>query len=587
MSIRPRISFEFVKPKLGADVANIGLTDAVLNPFNLSYSSPPANSSVPPSKRTGSVWQEFALGFSLGDSLSKADLNNLNNFLKNVNVIITKMTDLLKIIILLSNDLLSVGRALKFAIKTIVTLLKNFIESFESTGLYWCLVTPDKHEKDHTFIVPTWGNFEEFKRKITAACLDINNPTSPANLNINTTVGGLVIGGIFGKNDPKAVDAFIYNMQLLGKFFDFFDASVTGSPKGVKAVGGIYNQKLGIKISWNKASSDFVTGYRVYRCQTKSGVFPTFDQLQSMMTGFFKPGTGKDIEVLSKIKTYDNDINTTIGKNFNGGNPVTVLATPGTQSYSIVDTDVTDGVNYYYIVFSIPGLGELIFNNPYNIRVDSPLASPAVGAKAFGCIPISEISQGILSKEGDFIDEKNLKYKWNFLTLRKFLGPVFDKQVFGTIDLFADKLLGLVSTSSDSINNYLTFFGKKIQSYIQILNTIVQIVEILVNFRLRGSVLLLNVPASKGGIQYFTNTVTNSSVTSDTFTGTGSTTNNGGAALETIEGFYFGWVVVYGISDSADYSKLAQPYRAEYNNTISQLQASQKAIDTLTKLLVG
>jgi hypothetical protein len=585
MSIRPRITFDFVKPKIGGDVANIGLSSAVSNYFNLSYSADPTKSNTP--KNSGTVWQEFALNLSIGDMLSEPDLKNINNFLKNVNTVIQKLTDILKIIRLLTNDLKSVSAAFKFAIKTIVILLKEFLDSFSSSGLYWCLVTPDKHEKDHSFIVPTWGSFEEFKRKIAAACTDIENPGSPARLNAATTVGGVVIGGIYGKNDPKAVDSFIYNMQLLGKLFDYFDASVTGSPKGVKAVSGIYNKKIGIQVSWNKVNSDFVTGYRVYRCQSKNGVLLLPDELEKIFTSFFRPGNAADIDKYSKIKVYDNDkVYATGGKKFNNGNPLTVLSTPASQNFSIVDYDVVEGEVYYYKVFSIPGAGALIFDNPYNARVDSPLASVAVGTKAFSnCISISEISQGILSKEGDFIDEKNLKYKWNFMTIRKFLGSTFDKELFGNIDLFADKLLGMVSTSSDAVNDYLSFFSKKIQSYITILNTIVQIVEILVNFRLRGSVLLLNVPAKTGGIQYFTNTVMSSSVDSNTFGYPNQ--NNGGAALETIEGFYFGWVIVYGVTDPSNYNQLIQPYKAEYNSVVAQLNANQKAISTLTKLLVG
>jgi hypothetical protein len=584
MGIRPNIIFENVRPKIGGDVKDIGLVDAVNSIFTVPTVSP-ITSPVTPLTQGGAVWNDFSINLSIGDMLSKPDLQNFNNFLKNIDEASKKLVVILKIIRMLTSDLKSISMFFKFAIKMIVQLLKDLVDSFISTGLYMCLIRPDKNEQDNTFIVPTWGNFEEFKRKIVAACLDINNPKSPARLNVGTTVGGIVIGGIVGVNDPKSVDSFLYNMQILGRFFGF-EGSFPGPPKGVTAISGIYNSKTGIKVSWNKASSTGVTGYRVYRCQDIYGRFlPTMDDVTKAMAPFVKKNDKPGIEWASHIKVYDNDnLYAPEGKKFNNGKPLTVLSIPETNSFSIIDYDVVEGETYYYKVFSIPGLGELIFSNPYNEMIESPLASPAAGAQAHACIPISEISKGILSMEGDFIDEKDYKYQWFSKSLRTFLGPTFD-DLFNGIDSFADKLLGMVSTSGDAISDYLDFFSKKIESYISILNTIEQVIEMLANFRLRGSVLLLNVPLQKGGIKYFTDTVTNSQVESQTF---GSAVNNDqGAALASIEGYYFGLVAVYGIPDPSNYNQLTQPYKTEYNSTIAQLQASGKAIQTLSKLLTG
>jgi hypothetical protein len=474
----------------------------------------------------------------------------------------------------------------------IVHTLKELLDTFVSTGFYTCLIMPDKGRQDGTYIIPTWGDFNEFKSKIVAACSDRMNTASPANLGPDSMTGGFVIGGILGVNSPKAIDSFIHNMQIFEALFGI-KTPFPGAPKGVRAMPGIYSSglfsnKAGIKISWNKAGSDSVTGYKVYRCELKEGVMPSAEDMQKILISNFKVGGPDDIKAYSGVRVYDNGnvYALTLENKFNKGNPVTVLADSYKQSFSIIDYDVIPGQIYYYKVFSMPGTGDLIFNNPYNTNVNSPLGSQAVGAMAFKCIPVSEIPNGMVSLEGDFVNPRDLRYQWTSLTLKTFLGPNFEN-LFNSIDMFADKLLGYVSTSSDALMDYLDFFQKKISNYIRMIEAIEEIIMFLMNFRLDGSVLLLNIPLSKGGIDYFKNSVANSKIYSQNFDIKKSGINNQGASLKTIEGFYYGIIVVYDVPDPDSYKQITREYITEYNGITAQLNSAANAISTLSNILVG
>ena len=280
---------------------------------------------------------------------------------------------------------------------------------------------------------------------------------------------------------------------------------------------------------------------------------------------------------------------------------------PGITSYSYTDFDIEDGKMYYYKVYTVfSDSPSGISGDPFLFRVNSPLASNIAGAVAYGCIPVSEIENGILTVDGDWIDEAvHAKSKWLKVSLKDLLGPEVDK-LLKTIEKFADKLIGYVNTSTDAINDYLDFFSNKINDYIKIIQIITEVIQILMNFRLKGSVVLLNLTEAKsGGIQGFAERISKATVDSAILgrlpkseseivggltAGTEineAISNDMGQALSQLKGIYYVLIIVYGIGNPSDIKAYAAPYMEEYNDVTQQLADSQKSINMLLKILLG
>lgn len=589
MGVRPNIQFSTAEPKLDAEREGLAKPVAFEPPVTViqNIASQDTTESQAAQDTEGDQWKEFFLNLGIGDFLSPDSLQNFNNFLKRVDNVIKALTAVLKILRLLSSDFLNVARALKFALKQIVQTLQDLVDTFISTGVYACVIRPDDSEKDDSYIIPTWGSFEEFKSKIAAACLDRENPASPARLTQGNIVGGFIIGGLGGTNDPDILDTMIANLSLLSDLF-----GITGSypspPKNVRATPGYYrkigdgtsDRKLGIRIKWSRPDSKGVFGYRVFRSRIKEGLpFNQEDYDEALLR---HPIARKEEHVrdIQKARIYRDE----------GFEPEFVLGGIARDTFQFTDFDVEEGVTYYYSVMSVIKGDGLIDSDPWNRRVDSPLMSKSVEARASFCIPVSEIENGILSLEGDFISEKDYRFKWQSRTLRSYFGPLLDDMI-DYVDQFTDILSGLVQTSSDAIQEYIDFLSRKIRSYIQIIQIITNIITILVSFRLRGSLLLLNLGAESGGIENFVDRIRKSQVDSESLGFIENDVTTSAGALASIRGYYFGLVTVFGYpedpSNWENYDQYVAPYREEYNDVQQRLEDSQRVIQILLKVLLG
>lgn len=609
-AVRPNIDFSIVEPKLDSD------RDDLVDPVDFEIPDIPIPQ-VSEKEDTGEnvegdVWKEFSINLGIGDMLSEEALESFNNFLKKVDEIIKKLNIILKILRLFSSDLLNITRALKFAIRQIVETLRDIVNAFMSTGIYTCLIRPDESEKDNTYIIPTWGSFEEMKSKVAAACLDRENPKSPARLNMGNIVGGFVIGGLAGTNDPSIIDHMISNMQLLSELF-----GITGSypspPKSISAQTGYYNKrldfslekKLGVKISWYRPDSKGVVGYRVFRCRVKDGLSFTEEQRNEMLLKHPLVRSIDDIRNFDEARIYRDD----------DFEPQFVLGGISRDRYKFIDFDVEEGEIYFYTVMSVIKADGLVDSDPWNRRLNSPLMSQPVGIRATYCIPTSEIEKEILSIDGDFISAKeNYRYDWKYLTIRKYLGPPIEK-LLDRVDQFAEQMAGVIQTSSDAMNDYINFMAGKIRTYTRIIQIMLDIVTTLVSFRLRGSLLLLTLEPETGGIENYASRVRDSGLasydltTAEAYDAFGEEALNLGRSvikeernkqqpqtgeagkLASIRGIYFAYVTVYGWPDNPNNQETIDgyvaPYREEYNAVQKRLERNQRAVNMLLKLLIG
>lgn len=593
--VRPDITFATVEPKLESDRG--GLIDPVEfeAPATFLQSTVSQLTEVSPvsAETDGEKWKEYFLNLGIGDMLSEDALNNFNNFLKKVDKVVKTLTVVLKILRLLSSDFLNIARALKFAIKQIVRTLQDLVDTFISTGVYACVIRPDDSERDDTYFIPTWGSFEEFKAKIAAACLDQENPASPARLTKANTVGGFIIGGLAGTNDPTVVDSMISNLALLADLF-----GITGSypapPRNIRAYAGFYqkagdgtlDKKPGVRVVWDRPDSKGVVGYRVFRCLVKEGLTFTQEQRDEALAKHPVARRKEHVRNFETARIYR--VGTDEETEFE---PAFVLGGIARDTYEFVDFDIEEGNTYYYSVMSVIKGDGLVDSDPWNRRVDSPLMSPSVGIKVQTCIPVSELGDAILSLDGDFIDPtQSYRFNWQSRTIRTYFGPLLD-DMLDRVDEFTDQMAGLVQLAGDAMTEYIDFLSGKIRGYIKIIQVITNIVLILVNLRLRGSLLRLMLSPQAGGIENFVDRIRNSTVDSETFDALENDVTTSAGALASIKGYYFGLVTVYGYPEDPTapgyLEQFTAPYEETYNDTKKRHQDTQKAISLLLKILLG
>ena len=380
MAIRPSIVFTNVKPKLDGGFKNIGLIDPVVSTTStpaLGLPTVPA----PNQGQGGETWKEFSINLSIMDIISQADLKNFNTFLKGVDKVSKGIVALIKILRLLTNDLFSLNRVFKFVIKLIVAQLKNLIQTFLSTGIYVTVVKPQNSPYDKGYVFPTWGDFNEFKTVLAAACTNPQDIGSPSQMGPVAEVGGFVIGAALGSNNPAAIDDMFHNFKVIGHLFGF-ETTLPGPPKNAKAVGSSFNSKPSIVVSWDKSDSDIHGGFRVYRSMIKEGSFPSPDDMDAIIENTPIAKDPNQVRNFQKIKIYDNDVDSVSpDKPFNGGKPLFVKSDfTGANKYTLTDYDVTPGKTYYYRVFTVMDASTGLSQDPFLFRLGSPMSSNEASA---------------------------------------------------------------------------------------------------------------------------------------------------------------------------------------------------------------
>ena len=322
MEIRPSVSFPIVKPSTSGGYKNIGLVDPIITTSN----TPNLGLPITPAPQQGSggeTWKEFSINLSLGDMISPADLKNCNQLLKNVNSVTQGLVAIVKIIRLLTSDLFSLNGVFKFVIQLIVTQLKGIIQSFLSTGIYVAVVQPRQSPAEKGYVIPTWADFNEFKTVLVAACVNPGNIGSPAQLGPNASVGGFIIGATLGSNDFGVIDEVFQNFKVIGNLFGF-TMPLPGPPKNAVATGGMYDNKVGIQLTWSKPDLFIFGGFRVYRCMNKEGTFPSSDDMDEIVAHTPTASNPNQIRDFQKIKIFDNDANSDTP--FNSGKPLNISA---------------------------------------------------------------------------------------------------------------------------------------------------------------------------------------------------------------------------------------------------------------------
>jgi len=463
---------------------------------------------------------------------------------------------------------------LKFAIKQLAKELKEFVDSLTSTGLYSSLIIPNFDKTFPNYTVPTFGGYQEFISRVNATCLSSKDPDAPKFEDADK-VGGVIIAMLGGVDDPNYLSDLMDNFRKLGSLFGF-KIPYPSPARKFKAIPGFYKKDgkktLGVKLTWESPDSP-VGSFYVYRSLSFRGV-PIKGEIN-----------GLDIN----IQVFSDNL-PMVKVNYSSFKP----------TYSYIDFDVTEETLYYYKIYSVFG-EDYLDNNPHLKSISSPIATPTISANVpRECIPLSELKKYMnLSISGELMSPFDMEGDWQSVTVRRMLGNQLD-DMYDSLDVLADTLIGLVDTSSTAINNYLKFYGERIENLLEILEKIKNIIFRLSSFTTRGTFMVLKMPLETGGMKGFVdrfNKACNSGNSknevpkstkklSEFLSNSAKITKNSPIAKFNEKGIMFGLILLYGIPDlsNPERLKLIVP-ESNIENAKKRYASSGKAIETLLKML--
>ena len=578
MSVRIKydVAPDFVRPKLDdLEITTVTLQEYKLKPSQQITSTiePPIYNDGGASSSSGEEWYNWTISLTL-DGIDTT-VKGAETFFKKLDQITKVVQQLLKIIRLFSGNVNSTSGFLKFAIKQLTKEIKEFIDSMTSTGVYSSLIIPDFNKTFPRYNIPTFGGYQEFITRVNNTCLNSTDPDAPK-FDDPDKVGGVIIAMLGGVDDPDWLRNLMDNFKKLSNLFGFKIPYPSPAEK-FKAVPGFYNKNgvktLGVKLTWESPESP-VEYFYVYR-KDKSGSIPVEYE--------------KDGSVI-KVNVFTTD------------NPIKKIKYNHLKSsYSCIDFDVTPGSNVTYKIYSLFG-DDYLDKNPYLRAINSPVATPMVYAHIPpNCIPLSELKKYTnLTINGEILSPFDLEGDWQSVTIRRMLGNQLDG-MYNNLDALSDKLIGLVDTGSDSINDYLKFYGKRVEKLLEVIDKIKNLTARLSSFTQRGTFMVLNLPLENGGMRGFVdrfNKACNSGDTSnkniyrdkkdlkDFLKDAINVEKNAPIFKFNEKGIMFGLILLYGIPDITNTDRLKEIVpEGSIESMKKKYAVSGKAIETFLKML--
>jgi hypothetical protein len=591
MAVRAKYDIDpiLVKPKLsGLDVTNITEADntpksTVGQKSNIQSASNKIDLSDQQKASQGYAWNSWSLSLGLSnmDGATKA----ITKFLKQVNQLAKIITQILKIIQLLSGNVKSIAMFINFLIKIIAEQLKNLINSFASTGLYISVIAPPFNKNKPKYTIPMNGGYREFIQRVNSSCTSSTDPDRPQFDSPQDKVGGVILAMVGGINDPQFLVDLVHNFKILSLFFGFQSPMPT-PPNGFKVTSGFYKnpqtakKAMGVQLTWSAPDTP-VTGYKIYKATNPQGFMKSPNPTQD--------GVEISVRVAGE---WIADVPNVFGK---------VL-------YRYMDFAVEDNKKYYYKVYSIIG-DDFFDDNPIMEDIKSPVATKMLSAQPRNRIPLSELTlYTSLGINGELLDPDDFGSEWQSISVRGLLGDALDG-IFKKIDALADKLTGLVNTGSNSTSEYIKFYAKRVETLLETVTKFSEIITRLLAFNLRGTFMCLRLPIMEGGMPNFVKRFNDASSLGNTKSGTdqsetlesalkddqGKAENNpfkvtqgGGIAQYAEQGIMFGVILLFGFPNP-DPKALAQRLLVEVGPNdvqaqIAKLKSTEVAITTMLKL---
>lgn len=574
MSVRIKydIEPEYVKPKLD-DLDIISITPEQYELASSISTSEAIEADISEEQPKDDEWYNWTLSFSMQEIL--ASVEGAEKFFKTLDTITNQITEIIKIMRLLSGGVNTTATFLKFAVKQLIKTLKELINSLTSTGIYSTFIHSDFNKTFPDFVLPTDGGYQEFIKRVNNTCLHSSDPDAPK-FGDKDKVGGVIIAMLGGVSDPEFLYNMVENFKKLAKFFGFKIPYPSPALK-LRATPGLYKNKgemkLGVKLTWD--APDLPVGsFYVYKSITGSRGIPDNAEM-------------KTLDRTKYLFTLDDPI-------------VKITYNPLKASYSYIDFDIVENTDHFYKIYSVYG-SDYLEKNPHLKYIDSPISTRTVLAKVKReCIPISELEKyANIGINGTLRSPFDFEGQWQSFTVRRMLGAQID-EAYEDLDALSDKLLGLIDTGSDAINKYLKFYKERMEDLLDIINKIKKLMVELASFSMRGTFMVMNLPLEVGGMQGFVdrfNEACNSGESTssevpenytslqDFIKNSVSKTRNAAISQFNEEGAMFGVVLLYGVPDfEGEERKKELKAAGDVSKIKRNYEQTGKAITTLLKM---
>jgi hypothetical protein len=573
MSVRIKydIEPEYVKPKL----EDLDITVITPEEYQLASSTSVTETEEVKNREEEEKdsWYNWTLSFSMEDA--ETTVKGVRKFLKALNEISNTVTQLLKIIRLLSGNVNTTSTFIKHLVKLLVKELKEFIDSLTSTGIYMSLIVPEFNKTFPKYVIPTFGGYQEFIKRVNNTCLSSNDPDAPKFAD-EEKVGGVIIAMLGGVNDPTYLRMLVDNFKTLAKFFGF-QIPYASPAANLRAIPGLYKDKgkksIGVKLTW-EAPQLPVGSFFVYRSTKGSRGVPENPKIVTL-------------DKTRYLFTLDDPI-------------VKIKYNILKATYSYIDFDVAENTDHFYKIYSVYG-DDYLEENSFLKYINSPVATRVVRAQVQReCIPVSELDKHAnIGINGEILSPFDFEGEWQSATVRRMLGNQIDDMCNG-LDALADKINGLVDTGSEAINKYLDFYKERLEDFLDIINKLRAVIEKLTDFSMKGTFMVLNLPLEEGGMRGFVdrfNEACNSGNSSSQTSGGDLTIDEflkqsvsieKNTAIRTFneKGIMFGLILLYGIPDFTNEDRVKEfSLKGDINNMKRNFQKTEKAISTFLKML--
>lgn len=445
-----------------------------------------------------------------------------NGVVSKLETIVNLLNPVLQFLELFISAFNSFSAAIESLINTAQGIVDDFSSDLANAGVFFNVLVPPAlnlelfQNKEYQKLAS--GGYEGF---LTRLQVSLNNAADP---NRPIFTSGASVGGLLIMIDAESYDDFFQNINTLNNLFSFMGLlpvmDAPPPPTNLRGESGYFSDgdetKFGIRLTWDAPAIKA----------------PLFSIGRSTDSG----GTKKeDAEYIpDKLWGKDGFIRALRIRKATGKWPTrtfyeydrigTTAANPVSGAGAFLDTDVEEGKDYYYVVFS--GFPPIY---------GGPSTETRVTADKSGCIPEGMV--GVVQHEGGNLEFMGVGLgslgQWSSLQLKAVLP--FVPTLVEQLNKLLGTIKGMVKTGSSAFGDFLEGIQAKINKYVDLIDIVGSIIEKITNLDF-GTIAMLNVPPEEGGVSHFMERVRSAEPLGDGFTGP--------------EGITMGIVIMYGASSN-------------------------------------
>jgi len=523
-------------------------------------------------------WDSFNLNINGIKTVVNPVLNVLDQGISKVNAAVNLLENIMKILQMYVSAFGSLSTLLATFVNYAKNSIKNFGKDIGNTGVYLNVFVPPAFVPDQNGNVDMTklasGGFEEFVQSLKVSLNNISDVNCPQ------FSEGAVVGGCIFMVDSETLDGFYRGVKFLKDNFRLTDIIPVNTaplpPVGLRSYIGYFDQpdgskKLGVRLEWSPPSVRGFTHYRITRSQTPGGTNETLRPVPDKLfgpRGHEEQGLIKAFPIRIYEKqwppvpqlVYKDPDGTKPEYQFNGGQPLVILANPVTGKGSFIDynIDKDNNIKYYYVVQS--GFGGVNLWSSYSAEIGVPTFPK-------NCVPTNQ--SGVAQHKSNtgstgihLISVGEKLGQWTSIKVSEVVP--FLKPMLETINTLVNSIAGSLKTNAKSFADFIKGISDRFDVYRSYIQAVLDMIMALENIFTGVNLGFLNLPPKSGGTAHFISRIVNAQRPPEGFTGP--------------EGITCGVAIVYGKYKDVDAS-------GKKTDLDKQWQDLEKAFAAIEKLL--